>query len=86
MIKEPAVSDTFDIVRTYKAAPERVLADWADPAQKRRWFVEGENWTIESYEVDFREGGYERSSFRFNDGPVITNDTTFHDIMPELGE
>ena len=82
MSKEPAVFDTFDIDRKYKASPERVFAAWADPAQKRRWFVEGENWTIDSYEVDFREGGHERSRFRFKDGPVITNDTVFHDIVP----
>jgi len=82
MNREPAVFDTFDIVRTYKASPERVFTAWADPAQKRRWFVEGERWTIDSYETDFREGGVERSIFRFDDGPVITNDTVFHDIVP----
>ena len=82
MSDQPAVFDTFDIVRTYKASPERVFAAWADPVKKRRWFVEGENWNIDSYEVDFRDGGFERSSFRFKDGPVIPNDTVFHDIVP----
>ncbi len=82
MSNQPAVFDTFDIVRTYKASPERVFAACADPVKKRRWFVEGENWNIASFEMDFREGGFERSSFRFKDGPVITNDTVFHDIVP----
>lgn len=82
MSNEPAVFDTFEIVRSYKASPERVFDAWADPVKKRRWFVEGENWAIDSYEVAFREGGYERSRFRFKDGPVITNDTIFHDIVP----
>lgn len=82
MSNQPAVFDTFDIVRTYKASPERVFAACADPVKKRRWFFEGENWNIDSIEMDFREGGYERSSFRFKDGPVITNDTVFHDIVP----
>jgi len=36
MNREPAVFDTLDIMRTYKASPERVFTPWADPAQKRR--------------------------------------------------
>jgi uncharacterized protein YndB with AHSA1/START domain len=45
--------------------------------------VEGEGWDVESYEQDFRIGGRERSAFRFKGGPLVSNDTTYLDIVPE---
>jgi len=74
---------TFTIERRYAAPPARVFKAFEDPAQKRRWFVEGEGWEIESFDTDFRVGGFERSSFRFQGGPLVTNDTVFQDIVPE---
>ena len=82
MSQKAITFDTFTVERTYKASPERVFDAWADPVKKRRWFVEGEGWTIDAYESDFREGGFERSRFRFKDGPEMTNDTVFLDIVP----
>jgi uncharacterized protein YndB with AHSA1/START domain len=75
--------DTFTIERTYPASPAKVFAAWADPVAKRTWFVEGEGWDVESYEQDFRIGGRERSAFRFKGGPLVSNDTTYLDIVPE---
>lgn len=80
---------SFIIERTYSASPQRVFAAWADPAAKRAWFVEGEGWDIQSYELDFREGGAERSTFRFLKGEemfgektVMANVTVFNEIVP----
>jgi len=75
---------TFSIERVYDAKPARVFNAFEDTAAKRRWFAQGddENWLIESYENDFRVGGYERSRFRFNNGPLISNDTIYLDIAP----
>lgn len=81
MSKDKVVHDSFVIERIYKASPERVFAAFADPAQKRRWFAEGEAWKVESFESDFREGGFERSRFRLHDGPPMGNDTVYVDIV-----
>ncbi len=74
---------TFSIERVYDAAPARVFKAFADPAVKRRWFVEGEGWEVEEFTVDFRVGGEERSRFRFRGGPLIRNDTVYQDIVPD---
>lgn len=80
---------TFTIERRYAAPPRRVFNAFADPAIKRRWFAEGGpseaggDWQVESFETDFRVGGWERSRFRFRGGPLITNDTVYQDIVPD---
>ena len=73
--------DSFVLERTYAASPERVFAAWADPEKKRRWFAQGEGGTVLSYDADFREGGSERTRFRFGDGAEMRNDTHYHDIV-----
>ena len=73
---------TFTVERDYDATPERVFKAFEDTEAKRRWYVEGEGWTIEEYTADFRVGGFERSRFRFKDGPVMTNDTVYQEIAP----
>ena len=74
---------TFVIERRYDFAPATVFRAFADPAAKRKWFVEGEGWTIDSYEADFRVGGTERSRFRFGDGAPMGNDTVYMDIVAD---
>jgi len=81
------IHSTFVIERNYPAPPERVFAAFADPARKRRWFVEGEGHEVEHYELDFRTGGKERARFRFKEdtplkGIACTNDGSFLDIVP----
>jgi uncharacterized protein YndB with AHSA1/START domain len=80
---------SFVIERRYEASPQRVFAAWADPVAKRAWFAEGEGWDISSYELDFREGGAERSRFRvvgraspLPPHTVFGNETVFNEIVP----
>jgi len=81
MSKHSTTHATFTIERRYDAPPARVFKAFSDPAAKRRWFVEGEGWVIESYDIDFRVGGLERSRFRFGDGPPMTFDAIYQDIV-----
>jgi uncharacterized protein YndB with AHSA1/START domain len=87
MEKTTVTHGTFVIERSYAATPERVFAAFSDPAKKRRWYVEGHNNEAETFEMDFRAGGTERSSYRMGSnspapGTVISNETKYMDIVP----
>lgn len=77
------VHGTFSIERHYPHSAKHVFSAFSDKAKKRRWQVEGEGFTIEKFEMDFKVGGHEHASFRYMGGPLITMDLTYHDIIPE---
>jgi uncharacterized protein YndB with AHSA1/START domain len=78
--------NTFTLERPYSATPERLFAAFADPARKRRWFVENGKNQVDRYELDFRVGGREVASIRHGAGPVagltFQADTVYLDIVP----
>jgi uncharacterized protein YndB with AHSA1/START domain len=81
----PVIHNTFVIERAYPAAPDRLFRAFSDPAQKRRWFVEGGDNEVVSYDLDFRVGGSEVASFRHGppvQGWIFTADNTYLDIQP----
>jgi uncharacterized protein YndB with AHSA1/START domain len=82
-MKERSVTHaTFTIERGYPKPPKRVFAAFSDPAQKRRWFAEGEEFQVEKFEMNFRVGGTDRSSFRVQ-GMECVNDTVYLDIVAD---
>ncbi|MFI0847827.1 SRPBCC family protein [Mesorhizobium sp. IMUNJ 23232] len=83
MTKHSVEHAKFRIERRYDFSPAVVFKAFSDPAHKRKWFVDGEGWTTDSYESDFRVGGFERSRFRFGGGSQMGNDTVFMDIVPD---
>jgi uncharacterized protein YndB with AHSA1/START domain len=87
MEKQTVNHSTFVIEREFPVAAERVFSAFSDPARKRRWFVEGEGFEVDIFELDFRVGGKESSRFRSGiDSPLkgasLSNDTWYLDIVP----
>ena len=87
-MKEPTIiHSTFVLERSYPKLPEQVFAAFADSQKKRRWYAEGDTHEVETFEMDFRIGGIERSAYRLKQGTpfpgvVIANEGTFQDIVP----
>ncbi len=86
MEQQSVAHSTFVIERNYPVAPERVFAAFADPAKKRRWFVEGKGMSVEGHEMDFQAGGREHTSCRFLEGSpfpgaTLENHTVYQDIV-----
>jgi len=82
------VHGNFTVERHYHAAPARVFAAFADPAQKKSWFAVSDSHEITAFESDFRVGGVETVHYRFGPntpfpGAELTNDGVYHDIVPE---
>ncbi|WP_250622944.1 SRPBCC domain-containing protein [Pinirhizobacter soli] len=87
MLEPAVIHDTFVLERTYPASVERVFAFLSDPAKKRQWYARSEASAEASFEMDFREGGIERSSYRMDErtpfpGEVLANEGTYQDIEP----
>lgn len=85
-MKKPINHDSFTVTREYPVSPEKVFAAFSDPEKKRRWFAEGDGFNVDSYHLDFRVGGTERTSFRVETpeftSEEIRNDTYYFDIVP----
>ena len=82
MTKRSVTHATFTIERVYDATPAQVFKANSDQAIKRRWFAEGEGFTVQKYELDFRGGGLEICRFRYGEGDPMTFDAVFQDIVP----
>ena len=87
MEERSVIHSTFVIERSYRATPERVFAAFADPAKKRRWFIDADHHDVENYEMDFRVGGIERARYRFHEdtplpGAILANEVGYQDIVP----
>ena len=83
-----AVHDTFTIEREYPRSPNRVFAFLSTAEKKRRWYIDDVNTTVESYDMDFRVGGWERTRYSFQkgtpvDGKPFANEVVFLDIVPD---
>ena len=80
MTDRSAVHSSFVLERTYAADPARVFAAFEDPESKNRWFVNGDGWGTDNYQLDFRVGG--REIYRGQHGGMaVTFDAIYYDII-----
>ncbi|MBA2589870.1 MAG: SRPBCC domain-containing protein [Alphaproteobacteria bacterium] len=78
---------SFTITRRWKASPARVFAAFADQKQKDKWFAGPGSWTEVERSFDFREGGFETLTGKWNTGMVTRFDCVYRDIVaPAKGE
>jgi uncharacterized protein YndB with AHSA1/START domain len=70
---------TFSLERSYQVPPARVFAAWAEPAAKARWFAPDPD---SGHQLDFRVGGREVARGDPEDGPVMTFESLYRDIVP----
>ncbi|MCE9598854.1 MAG: SRPBCC family protein [Spirochaetia bacterium] len=75
------IHNTFVIERHYPTTAARVFAAFSNKEKKRRWHVDGKGFAIDEFEMDFRVGGKEIARFRYENGPQITVDTVYQDII-----
>jgi len=82
------IHDTFVITRSYPIGITRLFTFLSEPEKKSRWYnADSETGTAEGIEIDFREGGVERTRYRMNErtpfpGAVLANDGIYLDIVP----
>jgi uncharacterized protein YndB with AHSA1/START domain len=76
----------FTITRQWKARPIRVFAAFADKSQKDKWFAGPGSWTQVERSFDFREGGRETLTGKWNTGMVTRFDCVYRDIVAPDGD
>lgn len=79
MQDHPVVHATFTVRRNYPKPVSRVFAYFADPAQKRRWYAEGEGSELLTFDMDFTPAGAERLIKRMKPGTPIAGETISYD-------
>jgi uncharacterized protein YndB with AHSA1/START domain len=83
MTERSAAHATFVIIRDYPASPRRVFKAFSDEKAKVAWFEGIDGWTPQVREMDFREGGRERSRGRWANGVVSDFRCIYLDIVPD---
>ena len=86
MTERSVIHDTFCIERTYPASPSRVFAAFASREAKDAWGGDPDMDPTDAHpasnEFDFRPGGRERFSFKYEDR-TFGYDALYYDIVPD---
>ncbi len=78
MNKHSVTHARFSEERSYPVPPDHVFAAWSDPEAKGRWFAGRDA----QHSLDFRLNGRERVVSHQDEGPVVTFESIYHDIVP----
>ena len=82
MTERTITHGTFSLERTYDAPRARVFAAFSTLEGKAAWFG-GDGYTLVERIFDFREGGHERATGRWENGTVSRFDATYFDIVDQ---
>ena len=74
---------TIVVERRLRTDPARVFGAWADPTQRVKWDVPGDDWIVAEFEQDFRVDGRETSRFGPPDGPKYRTAGRYLNIVPD---
>jgi uncharacterized protein YndB with AHSA1/START domain len=77
--------DTFTIERALPAPLSQVIAAFADPRRKRRWFADSAAHEIAHFTMAFEVGGHEQACYRFKPGTISRNTPSDSSIVPANG-
>lgn len=68
--------------RALKAPPARVWRAWTEPEALKRWFFPGDEFAVETADVDLKVGGRWRIVGRAPDGERLSVGGTYREIVP----
>src|ERR1700722_14811264 len=75
------VHGSFTLTRVYAAPIAGGFQGFANAQAKAKWFEGPPGWKLIKRVFDFREGGREHVSGRFDNGTVTSFDSAYHDII-----
>ena len=81
IMNRSVVHGSFTLTRVYDAPLARVFQAFANAEAKAKWFEGPPGWKLIKRVFDFREGGREHLSGRFDNGTVTSFDCVYHDII-----
>jgi uncharacterized protein YndB with AHSA1/START domain len=81
IMNRSVVHGSFTLTRVYDAPLARVFQAFANVEAKAKWFAGPPGWKLIKHVFDFREGGREHLSGRFDNGTVTSFDCIYHDII-----
>lgn len=73
---------SLNLVRTIKAAPEKIFAAWTEPETLKRWMAPGDDMSVALAETDLRAGGRYRIVMRETNGTEHRAGGIYREIVP----
>jgi uncharacterized protein YndB with AHSA1/START domain len=74
---------SFTIERTYELTPAEVFGAFASAEAKGRWLFAPDEAPKDGDEFDFRVGGRDHFTVKEPNGPSLTYDALYYDIVPD---
>lgn len=83
MTERPVQHASFTIERIYEFPPAQVFAAFASAEAKGRWLFAPDEAPKDGDAFDFRVGGRDHFTVKAPDGPTLSYDALYYDIVPD---